>query len=368
MIPFLDLKENNRRFEQEFRTKLDQMLDTGYYILGDEVDAFEQEYAQYCGTEFCVGVANGLEALQLILEAYIQLGKAKRGDEVLLAANSYIATVLAVKQAGMVPVLVECETSRYSFDLEALQAAITNKSRVIMPVHLYGQLAPMEKINELARKHDLIVVEDAAQGHGAMNNEGQKAGALADAAGFSFYPTKNLGALGDGGAVTTNDGQLADLIRKLRNYGSAKRYINDHPGMNSRLDELQAAFLRCKLPVLDDDNAQRRAVAQAYFSGINNPCIRLPWYDGGMDHVFHLFVVRVADREKFIHYLTEQELGSLIHYPVPPHRQAALPEFHKLSFPVSEQIHNEVVSIPISPVMQQDQVQLVIQILNAYTP
>ena len=368
MIPFLDLKENNRRFESAFRSKMDGFLDSGYYILGKEVTAFEEEFADYCGVEHCIGVANGLEALQLILEGYKQLGRLNPGDEVLLAANAYIATVLAVKQAGLTPVLVECESKLYNFDLSALEDAITERTKVIMPVHLYGLLSPMSEIKELASKHKLLVIEDAAQGHGAQNEEGRMAGSLGHAAGFSFYPTKNLGALGDAGAVTTNDAELANLIRQLRNYGSSKRYVNDHPGMNSRLDELQAAFLRCKLPVLDQDNDRRRAIAQKYLNEIKNPAIQLPWYGGGRGHVFHLFVVRVENRNHFEAYLQSQGLGYLIHYPLPPHQQKALPELNHLRFPVSELLHQQVVSIPISPVMTDEQIDQVIQILNAYHP
>ena len=366
MIPFLDLNAINERFEDQFRERFQAVLDSGYYILGDRVKAFEDEFAQYCGVSHCIGVGNGLDALRLILEAYVILGKLNDGDEVLVAANTFIATILAIKQVGLQPKLVEADTLTYNFDMVSLAESISPRTKAIMPVHLYGQLAPMDQIESFAKIHDLLVIEDAAQAHGARYYTNKNAGNLGHAAGFSFYPAKNLGALGDGGAVTTNDTILASIIRKLRNYGSSEKYKNEFIGINSRLDEIQASFLSCKLPYLDADNDARRDVANRYLSEINNKKIILPTYDGSMAHVFHLFVIRVEDREHFTTYLNTQGIGSLIHYPIAPHKQQALLEFNNLSFPVSERIHEQVVSIPISPVMSKEQVSKVIAAINSY--
>lgn len=366
MIPFLDLQKVNERFEAEFKERFQGFLDKGYYILSDQVADFEFEFADYCGTKHCIGVGNGLDALRLVLEGYKLLGILKNGDEVLVASNTFIATILAIKQAGLTPVLAEAETNTFNFDLDALKNAIGPKTKAIMPVHLYGQLAPMESIKKMADENNLLLIEDAAQAHGARDNEGNWAGGLADAAGFSFYPPKNLGALGDGGAVTTNNDDLASAVKMLRNYGSSSKYVHDAVGINSRLDEIQALFLRCKLPYLNADNRRRREIAARYLSEVQNEKIKLPHWSGGEDHVFHLFVVRVEDRDHFMEYLKDDGVGSLIHYPVPPHRQKALPELAELSFPVSEMIHREVVSIPMSPILTKDEVTTIIEVLNAY--
>ncbi len=366
MIPFLDLHTVNARFEAEFKNGFQEFLDSGYYILGNQVTRFENMFADYCSTKHCIGVANGLDALRLILEGYKYLGNIKEGDEVIVASNTFIATIIAIKQAGLTPVLVEADTATFNFDLEKLPSYISPKTKAIMPVHLYGQLANMEVINTLAKNHDLLVIEDAAQAHGAENFRNKKAGNLGDAAGFSFYPSKNLGALGDGGAVTTNNDALAKAIKMFRNYGTSTKYVNEVLGLNSRLDEIQAAFLSIKLAHLDADNARRRKIANQYLSGITNEKITLPIYKGTVDHVFHLFVVQVADRASFIAHLTEHKVGHLIHYPIAPHQQKALPELHHLSFPVAEELHNQVVSIPMSPVMTEAQVSKVIAVLNSY--
>lgn len=366
MIPFLDLHKVNARFEAEFQEQFQSFLDRGYYILGEEVAAFEVAYARYCGVDHCIGVGNGLDALRLILEGYKTLGKLQDGDEVLVAANTFIATILAIRQAGLIPVLVEATSDGYNFDLAAIEGALTEKTKAIMPVHLYGQLAPMQPLSRIAEAHKLLLIEDAAQAHGAVDENGRKAGSLGDAAGFSFYPAKNLGALGDGGAVTTKDTELAKAIRSLRNYGTSSKYINDLPGWNSRLDGLQAAFLSVKLRQLEADNEIRRSIAKRYLSGITNPKIQLPYYDGSGNHVFHLFVVQVADRIDFMEYLKQEGVGHLIHYPIAPHQQRAFPEFRTLRFPAAEKMHDQVISIPISPVMEEDQVNKVIAVLNAY--
>ncbi len=366
MIPFLDLHKINQRFENEFKEKFTDFLNSGYYILGSNVESFEKEFADYCGSKYCIGVGNGLDALRLILEAYKTLGKLSTGDEVLVASNTYIATILAIKQAGLTPVLVESESETFNFDLKALSDAITSKTKAIMPVHLYGQLSPMKAINSLAKGNQLIVIEDAAQAHGAKNNDGKLAGNLGDAAGFSFYPTKNLGALGDAGAITTNDNELAAITKKLRNYGASSKYVNEYIGFNSRLDDIQASFLRTKLPYLDSDNKRRREIANMYMLGIKNPKIKLPVYKKDDSHVFHQFVVQVENRENFINYLSHNEIGTLIHYPIPPHQQEALSEYSKFSFPNTEKIHKQVISIPISPVLGNDEVKRIIEVLNSF--
>ena len=366
MIPFLNLHKMNHRFEEEFKHKFTDFLATGYYVLGSNVKSFEKEFAAFCGTKYCIGVGNGLDALRLILEGYKTLGKLKNKDEVLVASNTYIATILSIKQAGLKPILVESEATTFNFNLEAISRSISNKTKAILPVHLYGQLAPMEAIKKIAVDHNLLVIEDAAQAHGAIANTGHLAGNLGDAAGFSFYPTKNLGALGDAGAITTNDQELAEVIRKLRNYGSSSKYVNDYIGFNSRLDEVQAAFLRVKLPYLKEDNKRRQEIAQRYINEIRNPKIKLPTVINNKGHVFHLFVIQISNREAMIAHLTKNQIGYLIHYPIPPHQQEAFVDFSNLNFPITEKIHRQVLSIPISPVLKNDEVQKIIEVLNSF--
>lgn len=366
MIPFLDLKAINARYEEEFKKRFQRFLNSGHYILGSELKLFEANFARFCGTKYCIGTGNGLDALRLILEGYKILGKLEENDEVLVASNTFIATIIAIKQAGLKPVLVESESEYYNFDLKSLEKTVSEKTKAIMPVHLYGQISPMHEIQKLAKKHNLLIIEDAAQAHGAQVKTGKRAGNLGDAAGFSFYPSKNLGALGDGGAVTTNDEELAKTIEKLRNYGTAKKYENELLGFNSRLDELQAGFLNCKLSGLDADNTRRQEIAKQYISRIKNPKISLPKYSGGKDHVFHLFVIQVENRFEFMDYLDRNGICHLIHYPIPPHKQQALNEFAHLSFPETEKIHNQVISIPMSPVMTDSEVNRVIEVLNGF--
>ena len=364
MIPFIDIKKINLRFKERFEEVFSEFLNSGHYILGKQVSLFEKEFATYCGTTYCIGTGNGLDALRLILEGYKTLGKIAQGDEVLVASNTYIATILAIKQAGLKPVLVEAEATRFHLDLNDLEQKISVKTKAILPVHLYGQIENMEAISRLAKKHNLLIIEDAAQAHGAIYKNGKRAGNLAHAAAFSFYPTKNLGALGDGGAVTTNDEKLANTIKQLRNYGQSKKYVHDFLGFNSRLDELQAAFLRCKLPSLDSDNTRRREIANRYLCELTNPKITLPFYDGSTNHVFHLFVIRVENRDDFIDYLTKNGISTLLHYPIPPHKQKALSDYNHLHFPVTEAIHNQVVSLPISPVLTSEEVSTIINVIN----
>lgn len=366
MIPFLDLHAINARFENKFQEEFQRFMASGHYILGQRVQRFETNFASYCGAKFCIGVGNGLDALRLILEGYKVLGQLQEGDEVLVAANTYIATIISIKQAGLTPVLVEAEAKTFNFNLIDLRANISAKTKAIMPVHLYGQLAPMNEINKLASEHSLLVIEDAAQAHGAKNTAGKRAGNLGDAAGFSFYPSKNLGALGDGGAITTSDERLAVTLTMLRNYGTATKYVNRLLGVNSRLDEIQAAFLDLKLESLDADNDRRRQIASKYLKEIANTKLVLPYYDESENHVFHLFVVQVENRNDFIAFLDKNSIGHLIHYPIPPHLQEALPEFNSLKFPITEKVHQKVISLPMSPVMDDSQVATVIEVLNNY--
>jgi dTDP-4-amino-4,6-dideoxygalactose transaminase len=365
MIPFLNLNKINQPFEAAFQEKMKQFFEAGWYILGKEVSAFEAGFASYCGTKYCIGVGNGLDALVLIFKGYIELGKLQKGDEVLVPANTYIASVLAVLQADLVPVMIEPKLESYTIDPHAIEAKITTKTKVIMPVHLYGQLCEMATINEIAKKHHLLIVEDAAQAHGATGNR-TKAGNFGNAAGFSFYPGKNLGALGDAGAITTNDAALAEVLFSLRNYGSKVKYENDRIGVNSRLDELQAAFLNLKLPHLEAENKFRRRLAKRYLLEINNEKIILPKWDGTENHVFHLFVVRTQNRIAFQEYLKSQGIETMIHYPIPPHKQKALVNWNNLSFPITAKIHDEVLSIPLNSSLSEDEIQHIIATLNRY--
>ena len=359
MIHFLNLKKLNQPFEVAFQKKMKQFLEGGWYILGNEVKQFETDFATYCGTKHCIGVGNGLDALVLIFKAYIHLGKLEKGDEVIVPANTYIASVLAILQADLVPVLVEPKLETYNINPEAIEAKITSKTKAILPVHLYGQLCEMIAINEIAQKHNLLVVEDAAQAHG-LPFLGSHARA------FSFYPGKNLGALGDAGCITTDDSDLAKVLFALRNYGSEQKYYNEYLGVNSRLDEIQAAFLNVKLPHLDKENAVRKSIAKRYLTEIQNPKIHLPKCDDFEKHVFHLFVIRTANRNELQEYLKQNGIETLIHYPVPPHQQKALSAWQSLSFPITEAIHREVLSLPMSPVLTESEVDYIIQILNQY--
>ncbi|TRX16595.1 DegT/DnrJ/EryC1/StrS family aminotransferase [Flavobacterium franklandianum] len=365
MIKFLDLKKTNAPYETAFQDKLKLVLENGWYILGNEVAVFETNFASYCGTKHCIGVGNGFDALVLIFKGYIQLGKMQKGDEVIVPANTYIASILAILEADLVPVLVEPKLETYNLNPDLISEKITSKTKAILEVHLYGQLAEMEKINAIAIQNNLLVIEDAAQAHGAVSNF-RKSGNLSNAAAFSFYPGKNLGALGDGGAVTTNDDTLAKVIQSLRNYGSETKYHNEYIGINSRLDELQAAFLNVKLPHLDAENNVRRIIAKRYISEIKNNKITLPFWNLSGNHVFHLFIIRTENREDLQHYLLENGIQTMIHYPIPPHKQKAFKAWNHLSFPITEKIHNEVLSLPISPVLTKEEVDFVVSILNQY--
>jgi len=365
LIKFLDLKEINAQYREELIDAATRVIDSGWYIQGAEVNAFEQEFAEYCGTKHCIGVANGLDALTLILRAYKELGKLKEGDEVIVPANTYIASILAISENRLKPILVEPDERTYNIDPTLIEQAITPNTKAIMAVHLYGQLADMPAINAIAKKHDLLVIEDSAQAHGA-SIEGRKAGNWGDASGFSFYPGKNLGALGDAGAVTTNNDELAQTIRALGNYGSHKKYENLYQGVNSRLDEIQAAFLRVKLKHLDTDIQKRRQVAKAYIKGITNIQLKLPDWQTKEQHVFHLFVIRSQERDRLHAYLTKHGLQTLVHYPKAPHQQKSYQCWLDLSLPVTEAIHHEVLSLPIGPCLSQSEIKWVVNIINRY--
>lgn len=370
-IPFLDLKSTNSQYREELIQAATEVIDSGWFVQGRHVKAFEQAFARYCGVEHAIGVANGLDALTLIFRAYKELGLLKEGDEVIVPANTYIATILSITENRLRPVLVEPDERTYNISPSHIENNITQNTKAILPVHLYGQLADMIYISEIAEKHNLIVIEDSAQSHGASIN-GRKAGNWGNASGFSFYPGKNLGALGDAGAVTTNDSELAQMIRVLGNYGSHKKYENLYQGVNSRLDEIQAAFLQVKLKNLDKETQRRREVAQAYSQGITNKRVVVPISNAKSDiknlenHVFHQFVIRTKERNKLQTYLTECGVQSLIHYPIAPHHQKAFQIWSNLSFPVTESIHEEVLSLPMSPIISDSEVKAVINIVNQY--
>jgi len=364
-IPFLDLKSINLRSKEAFLEALNRVLDSGWFVLGPETEMFEFEFSAFCESDYCIGVGNGLDALHLILQAY-GIGE---GDEVIVPSNTYIATWLAVSYAGAKPVPVEPNEKTYNIDPKLIEGAITPNTKAIIVVHLYGQCADMDSIMLVAKKHGLKVIEDAAQAHGALYN-GRKAGSLGHAAGFSFYPGKNLGGLGDGGAVTTNDAQVAEKVRILRNYGSEKKYHNSVKGYNSRLDEMQAAFLRVKLSLLDEDNAYRKDIAVRYGKELKNVSnLTLPYVSAGCLPAWHLYVVRSTNREALQQHLHSKDIGSMIHYPIPPHLQPAYAEigWREGKFPISEAIHREVLSLPMGPHLNLDHQYKVIHALRSFS-
>lgn len=365
MIEFLSLKAVNAQYQQELKDACSRVIDSGWYIMGNELTQFETEFAAYCGVKHAIGVANGLDALILVLRAWKELGKLKAGDEVIVQANTYIASVLAITENDLVPVLVEPDADTYNLDLALVRAAITPNTKAILPVHLYGQLSPMPELMGMAKEYDLLVLEDCAQAHGAEIG-GKRAGNWGDAAGFSFYPGKNLGALGDAGAVTTNNDELAQTLKALRNYGSHKKYENLYQGVNSRLDEIQAAMMRVKLPYLEKETARRQEIARLYRAGINNPLVTLPHVETESAHVWHLFVVRTEVRESMQQWLTEQGVQTLIHYPIPPHKQQAYPQLQDYQLLLTEQIHQQVLSLPMDPTMSDEAVAKVIAAVNGF--
>ena len=364
MIKFLDLHKINERFRGEMDAAAKRVLDSGWYLLGKECEAFETEFAAYCGVKHAIGCANGLDALKLIIRAY-GFGP---GDEVIAPANTYIASLIAISANGATPVLVEPDLATYLIDPAKIEEKITPRTKAIMVVHLYGRVCEMNAVNAIAKRHGLMVIEDCAQAHGAFYGD-RRVGVLGDAAGFSFYPGKNLGCLGDGGAVTTNDDELAKKVRALRNYGSDVKYHFPYRGTNSRLDEIQAAWLRVKLPNLDADNARRAEIAARYCREIGNPAITLPVAvecNRQLSNVWHVFPVRTERRDEFQAYLTEKGVQTVIHYPIPPHRQPAYTEWHDLKLPITEKIHETIISLPISPVMTDDEVDEVVATVNGW--
>jgi len=365
MIPFLDLKKINAQYQTELKEACSRVIDSGWYLMGKELEAFEGQFSEYCGSKYTVGVANGLDALTLVLRAWKELGKLKDGDEVIVQANTYIASILAITENNLVPVLVEPDPLTFNLCPTIVENAITAKTKVLLPVHLYGLISPMPELMEIAEKHNLLVLEDCAQAHGAEIGA-KKAGNLGDAGAFSFYPGKNLGALGDAGAVTTNDKELADTIRALGNYGSQKKYENTYQGVNSRLDEIQAAMLSVKLSYLETEITQRRYITNRYLNEINNQEITLPKIGCANSHVWHLFVVQTKNRNKLQSHLLTQGVQSLIHYPLPPHKQQAYQNWNSMTLPVTEKIHQQVLSLPVDPSMSKNDVDVVISSVNSY--
>ena len=366
MISFLDLKKINAQYREELITACTRVIDSGWYINGNELSQFENNFANYCGSKHAIGVANGLDALTLVLRAWKELGKLNDGDEVIVPANTYIASILAISANNLKPVLVEPDINTYNLDPKLIEQKITSKTKVILAVHLYGQLADMPSITRLAKKYNLLVLEDSAQAHGA-EIEGKRAGNWGDASGFSFYPGKNLGALGDAGAVTTNNDDLAKAIRAIANYGSNQKYVNIYKGLNSRLDEIQAAVLDVKLKYIDQENEARRVIAKRFITEINNPKIILPENPTDeAEHVWHVFVIRSKYRMELQKYLAENGVQTLIHYPIPPHKQQAYEEWNDLSYPVSEQIHAEILSLPMGPTLTVEDAEKVIQLCNEF--
>ncbi|MHC1704335.1 MAG: DegT/DnrJ/EryC1/StrS family aminotransferase [Tenuifilaceae bacterium] len=366
MIKFLDLQKINAQYQHELKQAASEVIDSGWYLLGERVARFEKKLSEYIGVNNCIAVANGLDALRVILRAYIELGIMKTGDEVIVPANTYIASILAITENQLVPVFVEPDIETYNLDIKLIENAITVNTRAIMVVHLYGKVCWDDQLQQLAKKYKLKIIEDNAQAIGATFN-GKKTGSLGDAAGFSFYPGKNLGALGDSGAITTSDNNLAQVVRTIANYGSEKKYINKYKGLNSRMDEIQAAFLEIKLKYIDKENEIRRTIANHYINNINNVKIVLPNYpENPENHVWHLFVIRTASRDDLQRYLTDNNIQTIIHYPIPPHKQLCYSKYINESLPKTEQIHNEVLSLPISPVMDIAEIEAITSSINNY--
>lgn len=366
MIPFLSLKDVTALYEAEINEAVARVVHSGWYLQGPENEAFEKNYSQFIGAKYTIGCANGLDALIWIFRAYIEMGVMKPGDEVIVPANTYIATILAITENGLVPVLVEPDINTLQIDDSLIEEAITPRTRAITIVHLYGRLAWTEKIAHLCKKHNLKLIEDNAQAHGCQAPDGRVTGSLGDAAGHSFYPGKNLGALGDGGAVTTNDSELARVVRTLANYGSSRKYVFDYTGRNSRLDEIQAAVLNVKLRHLADANNARKAIAARYIKGIKNPLIAMPVTLPAEQNVFHLFPVLCERRDELQAYLRENGVQTIIHYPIPPHKQACYKEWNGMSLPVTEAIHARELSLPIGPAISIEDADRVVEIINNF--
>ncbi|WP_456400372.1 DegT/DnrJ/EryC1/StrS family aminotransferase [Persephonella sp.] len=365
MIPFLDLKKLNAQYRDEIIEAVIKVIGKGWYVLGEEVEKFEIEFADYCGVKYAIGVGSGLDALTLILLGYKELDLLRDGDEVILPANTFIATAIAVERAGLKVVLADINPYTFNIDPEDILKKITKKTRVIIPVHLYGQVAPMNDILEIAKKYDLIVIEDACQAHGAIYN-GKRAGSLGNAAAFSFYPTKNLGALGDGGAITTNNERLAEVVKALRNYGSKEKYHHEYLGINSRLDEIQAAILRVKLRYLDEEIENRRKVAKYYLENIKNEKIILPEVERDETHVWHLFVIRNKNRNALKEFLKRKGVQTQIHYPIPIHKQKAFKDLSYLKLPITENICEEIISLPMFGCLDIEKLEYIVKNINNF--
>lgn len=370
MIKFLDLQRVTESYQPNINDAISRVINSGWFLLGEENECFEKEYSEYIGVSHTVGCANGLDALTLILMAYKELGVIKEGDEIIVPGNTYIASILSITETGLVPVLIDADPATLQIDPDKIECAITDRTKAIMIVHLYGKCSYTIKIKEICEKYGLLLIEDNAQAHGCSNNS-RRTGSLGDAAAHSFYPGKNLGALGDGGAVTTNDESLANMIRRLANYGSDKKYVFPSLGINSRLDEIQAAVLRVKLPLLDKDNNKRRKIAHRYLSEIKNPLIELPVHLGcGDDYVVHVFPIFCKERDKLQKYLSDNGIQTLIHYPIPPHKQKCYQEKGLLKIvgdlPITQQIHERELSLPVSPVMTDKEVSEVIRLVNLF--
>ncbi|SEF98855.1 DegT/DnrJ/EryC1/StrS family aminotransferase [Parabacteroides chinchillae] len=365
MIKFLDIKQITDKYSHEIHDAVSRVIDSGWYLQGKENEQFETNYANYIGTSYCIGVANGLDALNWVLRAYIEMGVMSEGDEIIVPANTYIASILAITDNNLKPVLVEPSLDTYQIDDTRIEEAITKRTKGIMIVHLYGQCAYTDKIGDICKKYNLKLIEDNAQAHGCLF-KGQKTGSLGSASGHSFYPGKNLGALGDGGAVTTNDKELAFIVRSLANYGSSRKYVFQYRGRNSRLDEIQAAVLNVKLKYLDADNKIRKEIAAYYMQRITNPKIILPQVEDWDSHVFHLFTIRCSGRDKLQRYLMEQGVQTLIHYPIPPHKQECYKEWNSLSYPITELIHREILSLPMGPCINNMDIDKIVDVINQF--
>lgn len=364
-VPFLSLKDVTTKYSDELHDAVNRVVDSGWYLQGKENEKFEKDYSCYIGTKYTIGVSNGLDALILIFRAYIEMGVMKPGDEIIVPANTYIASILSISDNGLIPVLVEPSLDTYQIDDSLLESAITKKTKAILIVHLYGQCSYTTRIHEICKKNNLKLIEDNAQAHGCLFL-GKKTGALGDAAGHSFYPGKNLGAFGDAGAVTTDDEQLANTVRALANYGSTKKYVFKYLGRNCRLDEIQAAVLGVKLKYLDKDIQLRRNIARTYISEITNPQIFLPVVKDWDAHAFHIFTIRCLNRDVLQKHLADNGIQTIVHYPIPPHKQECFKEWNNYSFPITELIHAQELSLPMSPMLSAEQVQYVIAICNAF--
>ncbi len=365
MIKYLELSKVTGMHADEIKRAVTKVTESGWYLQGKENRLFEEEYATYIGTKHCVGCGNGLDSLTLILRAYMELGAMSEGDEVIVPANTYIASILSITENGLKPVPVEPRIDTLQIDDSLIEQAITPRTRAIMIVHLYGRCAYTNKIGEICKAHGLKLIEDNAQAHGCTF-EGRRTGALGDAAGHSFYPGKNLGALGDAGAVTTDDKQLADTVRALGNYGSSRKYVFDMKGLNSRLDEIQAAVLRVKLKYLDEDNSTRKRIAEYYANNISNPQLRIPSLEYCNNSVHHIFPVLCRRRNELQQYMADKGIGTMIHYPIPPHKQKCYAAWQALSLPITEEIHREELSIPLNQTMREEEIKEVANVLNSF--